>query len=208
MDRKMRHSQRLKSEISKDMKKVFQNIIDICEQYTDTEGTLSEIRLKAKNRVMRYEWKEKYGIELSSDCKFAEYDYCNIGNYQIISYFKDGYISHKEGGGRSISWPENNKQPVNEWLYEVSFSTGAYIFGDDYEGQKQLFHDFFEELRTYKPDYEDLHNHNLYWKLENANKILTRFKKILIKYSDKNTKELKEREINKLKAELEALVKV
>ena len=46
----------------KNMKTTFQKIIDICEQNTDREGTLSEIRLKAKNRVIRYEWKEKYGL--------------------------------------------------------------------------------------------------------------------------------------------------
>ena len=43
------------------MKKTFQKIIDICEKNTDTdkEGTISEIKVKAKNRVIRYEWEEK-----------------------------------------------------------------------------------------------------------------------------------------------------
>ena len=189
----------------KNIKTTFQKIIDICEQNTDTEGTLSEIRLKAKNRVIRYDWEEKYGIKLDSDCRFAEHDYFDFGNYQMISYYKDGYVSHKEKGGRSISWPEGDKQPVDEWLYEISFSTGAFIFGDDYEGQKQLFQDFFEELRTYKPDYEDLHNHNLYWNVKNAKKIMSQFMEILKKYSDKNMEELKSRKINKLEAELNEL---
>lgn len=189
------------------MKKLFEKIIDLCDQYTDTEGTLSDIRLKAKNRVIRYEWEEKYGIKLDSNCRFAEYDFVYLGNYQFISYFKDGYVSYKEGNGRSISWSEGDKQPVDEWIYSISFSTGAYIFGEDYEGQKKLFQDFFEELRTYKPDYEDLHNHCLYWKVENAKEILSKFKIILKKYHDKNSEELKERKINKLKAELEALEK-
>ena len=187
------------------MKKIFEQIIKLCEQNTDEEGTLNDIMVKAKNRVIRYEWEEKYGIKLDSNCKFAEYDYVNLDNYQIISYFKDGITCHKEGYGISISWSEGNKQPVDEWVYEIHFSTGAYIFGDDYEGQQQLFQDFFEELRTYKPDYEDLHNHSLYWKIENAKEIMSKFKEILSKYIDKNRDEFKTRKIEKLKKELEKL---
>ncbi|MBI5954435.1 MAG: hypothetical protein HY865_22490 [Chloroflexi bacterium] len=63
----------------------------------------------------------------------------------------------------------------------------------------------FEELRTYKPDYEDLHNHSLYWKLENAKEIMSQFKVILKKYFDRNMEELKTRKISKLEAELEKL---
>lgn len=189
------------------MKETFQKIIDICEQNTDTEGTLSEIRMKAKNRVIRYEWEEKYGITLPSDCRLAEYDYYRIDDYQLFSYFKDGYDSHKNSYGRSISWPEKGLQPVDQWVYEVGFPTGAYIFGDDYNYQQQLFQDFFEELRTYKPDYEDLHNHNLYWKVENAKEIIGKFKEIKNKYHDRNRDELKERKIAKLEAELNNLKK-
>ena len=189
------------------IKDTFEKIIYLCEHETDEEGTLSEIRIKAKNRVIRYEWEEKYGIILESDCQLAEHDYCRIGEYQIISYFKDGYVSHKAGSGRSISWPEGDKQPVDEWVYSIGFSIGAYIFGEDYDGQKKLFKDFFEELRTYKPDYEDLHNSNLYWKVEHAKEIMSKFKLILEKYADKNNAELNERKIKKLTLELESLKK-
>lgn len=189
----------------KEMKNIFQKIIDICEQNEDTEGTLKEIRVKAKNRVIRYEWEEKYGIKLDSDCRFAEYDYASFDDHQGIYYFEDGYKSHEGNYGRSISWSEGGKQPVDEWLYSVSFGTGAYIFGEDYNGQQQLFQDFFEELRTYKPDYEDLHNHCLYWKPENAKEIMSQFKVILNKYRDRNREELKTRKIAKLEEELTKL---
>ena len=183
------------------MKEIFQNIIDICENNTDTEGTLSEIRIKAKNRVIRYEWEEKYGIKLN-DSRFAEYDFLRIDDYQTFSYFKDGFTCKKEGYGRSISWSEGGKQPVDEWVYSVQFGTGAYIFREDYEGQQQLFKDFFEELRTHKPDYEDLHNNNLYWKVENAKEVMSQFKVILSRYKDRNRDELKAREIKKLEDKL------
>ena len=55
------------------MKEIFQQIVDICEKHKDEEGTLNEIRVKAKNRVIRYEWEEKYGIKLGSNCRFSEY---------------------------------------------------------------------------------------------------------------------------------------
>ena len=190
------------------MKETFQKIIDICEQNTDEEGTLNEIRTKAKNRVIRYEWEEKYGIKLGDNCRFAEYDYSRFDDYQGIYYFKDGYHCHKNSYGRSISWSEGGKQPVDEWIYKISFSTGAYIFGEDYAGQQQIFQDFFEELRTYKPDYEDLINHNLYWKVENAKEIMSQFKIILKKYHDRNKEELKQRKIEKLQAELAALEQI
>jgi len=189
------------------MKNIFQQIIDICEQHQDEEDTLNDIRTKAKNRVIRYEWEEKYGVKLGSNCRFAEYDYVSIDSHQGIHYFKDGYVCHKEGWGRSIGWSEGGKQPVDEWLYSVSFSTGAYIFGEDYKGQQQLFQDFFEELRIYKPDYEDLNNHHLYWKIENAKEIMSQFKVILNKYQQRNREELKTRKIEKLKAELQDLTK-
>ena len=163
------------------MRDTFEKIIFLCENHSDPEGTLKEIRTKAKNRVIRYEWEEKYGIKLGSDARLAEWNYYHLGEYELISYFEDGYKSHKEHSGRSISWPEKGKQPVDEWIYSISFGTGAYIFGEDYDGQQQLFQDFFEELRTYKPDYEDLHNHCLYWKVENAKKIMGKFREILNK---------------------------
>ena len=187
------------------MKEIFKKIIDICEKNIDEEGTLKDILIKGKNRVIRYEWEEKYGIKLDRYARLAEYDYHRIGEYQLISFFEDGYKCKKECYGRSISWPEDEKQPVNEWIYSVGFPTGAYIFGEDYEGQKQLFQDFFEELRTYKPDYEDLHNHDLYWKIENAKEIMSNFNDIFKKYYDLNKEELKQREINKLEAKLNAL---
>lgn len=187
------------------MKDIFQKIIEICEQNTDTEGTLSEIYIKAKNRVIRYEWKEKYDIELPSNCKLSERDYYSFNDYENISYFSDGYKCKEGSYGRSISWPEEGKQPVDEWLYQINFSTGAYIFGDDYEGQKKLFQDFFDELRTYKPDYEDLHNDNLYWKIENAKEIMSQFKTIKNKYNDRNQNELKARKIAKMEDELSKL---
>lgn len=191
------------------MKKIFQDIIDICEanKHLDTEDTLSDIQVKAKSRVIKCEWEEKYGIKMSKYFRPAENDYYNMYNDQSISYFKDGYDCYKKSYGRSISWSEGDKQPVDEWIYSIGFSTGPYIFGMDYDGQEKLFREFFEELRTYKPDYEDLHNRHLYWKIENAKTIMDKFMEILNKYHAKNNDELKSREIAKLEARLSEIKK-
>jgi hypothetical protein len=186
------------------MKNIFKQIIKICERNSD-DPTLKEIKTKALNRVIQYEWEEKYGIKLNDHYRLAEFNYFKIDTYESLVYLKNGYISEKEEVIKYISFEKNGKQPVNEWVYEISFPTGPYIFGNDYYGQLKLFNDFFEELKTYKPDYE---NHNtLYWKLENAKEIMDKFKSILKKYYDLNEKELKKRKIAKLRSELEKLEK-
>ena len=182
----------------------FEKIIKICEE-AEKHDVLSEIARKAKNEVIRDKFANQYGVVLDSSARLAEYDYHNKGEYEHIYWFNDGYKCHEEGHGRSITWPENDKQPVNEWIYSIGFSTGAYIFGQDYDYQQPLFRQFFEELRTYKPDYEDLHNNNLYWKIENASKIYNEFYSILTKYKTLNRDELDSRKIAKLKVELEEL---
>lgn len=188
------------------MKTAFEEILKICEK-AEKHDVLSEIARKAKNEVIRNKFANEYGVVLDSSARLAEYDYHNKGDYERISWFEDGYKCHEESRGRSISWSEDGKQPVNEWIYSIGFSTGAYIFGEDYYYQQSLFRQFFEELRTYKPDYEDLHNNYLYWKIENASTIYKQFYNILEKYKTLNREELGERKIAKLKAELEALTK-
>lgn len=173
----------------------------------DKEGTLSDVSIKMQNRLKRIEFEEKYGIVLDSDARLAEYDFVRIGEHQMISYFADAERHKENGGGRYISWSDDDKQPHNEWIYNVSFGTGAYIFGDDYEGQQSIFQAFFNELKSYNPDYSDTPNKGLYWKIENAKEIVNKFKEILNKYKELNRQELKNRKIAKLRNELESLEK-
>lgn len=188
------------------METPFEKIIKICEE-AEKHDVLSEIARKAKNEVIRNKFANEYGVVLDSSARLAEYDYHKKSEYEYISWFNDGYKCNKEHYGRSIPWSEDDKQPVNEWIYSIGFSTGAYIFGQDYDYQQPLFKQFFEELRTYKPDYEDLHNHYLYWKIENASKIYKEFYCILTKYKTLNQDELNSRKIAKLQAELDALLR-
>ena len=101
------------------------------------------------------------------------------------------------------SSPVNGRQPENELLFVIGIPTGAYIFGDDYPSK--FFQDFWLELKRYNPDYIDECNHNIYWKIENAKEICNNFEAILQKYHSLNKEDFNNREIEKLKKEIEKL---
>ncbi len=109
----------------------------------------------------------------------------------------------REKHGRKISWSEDDSQPEDEFLLDISFATGAYIFGDDCP--IELFKEFFNELKSYGPKYIDKHNKCLYFSMENAGRVFNEFENILNKYNEKNKEDEKKRRVKKLKAELEKL---
>jgi len=197
----------------KAIKTAYQDILAVCEKYSylrDRDGAfgdIEEMAEKAKNHLLVIEWQEKYGIELSHDAKLFTTDFIEINNYMRFCYFR--YVAEDKDRhiGRFITWSDDGRHPKNEWFLVIDFPTGPYIFGEDYDEQRDLFQDFFEELKSYHPDFSDTHNNVLYWKLENAKDIYKDFDKILQKYEDKNRAELKERRIAKLKKELEELEK-
>lgn len=184
-------------------KKAYSELKEVCEKYAvefDNKYGLYDIRKalqEADNHLRAIELYEEHGIRLSE--LYYNPDHTNIDDYRGISFY--------DGERRNISWPDDGKQPKDVHLYQIGFSTGAYIFGRDYDSQQQVFKDFYEELKTYKPDYSDNHNHSLYWKLENAKPIHDKFNEILKKYHERNTSELKQRKADKLRKELAELEK-
>jgi len=200
-----------------DIKKIkasYEEIIVMCEKHkylSDMHpsdfGDVKKLEMSAKGHLMLIDWFEKYGIDISHNVNPCDGNYINIGYYRNISYFRDAKCEKEQGHGKFISWSDDGRQPMNEWLYSIGFSTGAYIFGDDYQGQRQIFQDFFDELKSYNPDYADTANHHLYWKLENSKKIFKEFNGILKKYEKKCQNERKQMEANKLREELAKLEK-
>lgn len=87
----------------------------------------------------------------------------------------------------------------------IRFPTGAYIFGDHYA--KELFNDFFDELKTFEPKYTDTMNSSLYFSMDKAGNFYNNFKKILNKYHDKNKEIYKKIRAEELRKELEKLEK-
>lgn len=114
----------------------------------------------------------------------------------------EGIYFYAEGKG-TISWEDDRKKPDNEWLYKVHFPTGAYIFGEHYP--KELFNEFFEELKTYNPAFSDSHNNCLYFRPENAKAIFVAMPGILENYHKRVAEDAKRMKIKQLKAELENL---
>ena len=189
-------------------KKAYTEMLTVCEKYTGFSSQfgffdIDEMKTKAKNHLQVIEWNDKYGIELSHDHKPYSTNFIRINDYLSFQLFKDSEKCKEEHRGRSISWSDDGRQPEDGWFLVIGFSTGSYIFGEDYEGQQQLFQDFFKELQGYNPDYSDTTNKNLYWKIENSKLIYNDFSDILKKYHDKNKNELNERKVKKLKMELE-----
>ena len=194
----------------KKWKKAYTDILEVCQKYHDFDNLyrlrdVDDIISSAKNHLLLIEWYEKYGLRIDHDFKPYSFNYIRLDDYTSLSHYGDGEKEKNAGSGKCISWSDDGKQPENEWLFIISFPTGAYIFGEDYNYQKELFKDFFNELKSYNPDYSDTANKHLYWKLENAKTIYEMFKSILNKYYERNSSELKQRKVEKLRAELTRL---
>lgn len=180
------------------MIETYKKIIEICENSKESEWTLRGIKSDAENALLRWEWLTLYGIKISETANIKTQGYYNFNEYEGFSFFDDK-------GTKYISISYDGRQPKNEYVYTIWLSTGPFIFGNDYVYQTTLFEEFFGELRGYNPDYLDLENKALYWKIENAGKIFNDFSGILNKYHAINKSQLKEREIAKLEAKLNKL---
>ena len=128
---------------------------------------------------------------------------CSGGYY--IKIDGDRHIIFCKKDSKAISWSDDGRQPDNEYLYSISFPTGAYIFGDFYP--KELFQKFFLELKTYNPKYIDTANKSLYFSPDNAKKIHAKYKDLLKKYRDMAGDEYKKIRAEKLREELDKLEK-
>lgn len=196
----------------KKWKKAYTDILAVCEKYPDfyelySFNDLKTMQNSANDHLTLIEWYEKYGLKISHEYAPYSHNYFSLGNYMAFNHFGDAKKAKDNGSGKFISWSDNGNQPKDEWLFNIHFSTGAYIFGEDYKYQQQLFQDFFNELKTYSPDYSDTVNKSLYWKLENTKPIYTDFISILNKYREHNQSELNQRKADKLRKELQELEK-
>lgn len=197
------------SERSK-IKKAYKEIEKVCEKHIDIAKSINMDDIKtmlssAKNHLLIIEWEEKYGISLPHSKRLYRTDYVRIDGCLSFSYYNDGEKNQENGSGKYISWSDDERQPKNEWLLCISFPTGAYVFGQDYEGQQKLFQDFFNELKSYGPKYTDTANKTLYWNIENAKKIYNEVGSVFAKYKERNKSEFKAREIQRLRKEMEKL---
>lgn len=184
----------------KQTKKACEEILEVINKHKDIfdidiSYEVKDLDYRLKAYIFGLELKESYGLNVNhKDIRSTDFtrfnDYVRIGAYG-------------KKHNRTISWSSDGRQPEDEVLLVISFSTGAYIFGDDYP--TELFKEFFLELKTYKPDYVDDANKALYWKIENAKDIFNSFESILDKYNEVNKKDIKIREIERLQKKIQEL---
>ena len=159
-----------------------------------------EMERKSKLHLFGLELKETYGLNISPE-KIDRLEWVMCGDYIAIGWY--------DGEKRYISWLDEGQQPKNIYLIKISFSTGPYMFGDgdifDKDYPVDFFQRFWNELKTYNPDFIDSANRSLFWKLENGKEIFNSFNDILKKYHALNKEDIKQRRIKKMEEELNAL---
>lgn len=176
------------------MKKIeaYKKILDVVDE------CMARVRLddcydlsgRLKELIQRETLASEFGIKIDGRGSNGWYE---VSMYEFLGLYG---VRH----GRSISWPDCGNQPDDEWLYSIQFSTGAYIFDQEYP--TQTFNAFFSELKTFGPKYLDSANHALYFTSENSSAVHAAFGDVLNKYAAKVKDELRAKKIGQLKAEL------
>ena len=151
---------------------------------------------KLKSRANAIEIFNLFQIDELNTGETSNTDYIKISDNCFIAKFSEELY-------RTISCSDDKTQPNNEWLYAITFSYGAYIFGDHYP--TETFNKFFDELKTYRPSYCDTVSHKMYFSSENASAIHKNYKSIFEKYREIASEEIKQIRIKNLEKELENL---
>lgn len=177
---------------------LWKEMLDLLDKHNDLieQDYEIDIRDKLKSRIKAYEIASKFDIELPGKSVGSYVDFVRLDNCRFIGL-------HGEKYKRTISWPDDGKQPEDEWLYGIHFSSGAFIFHSEYP--TKTFDQFFNELKSYGPKYIDTVNHYLYFDETNAKKVNDNYKNIFKKYQELAKKEVTESEIIKLQEKLEKL---
>lgn len=147
---------------------------------------------------------EEFGFGGKS--RYSYNGYVEVSDYEFIAKYGEDY-------DRTIAWPDDDQQPDDEWLYVISFPTGAYVLGDYRDGNypsfekqgRDIFNTFFNELKKYEPKYVDTANNTLYFSASNAKIAHDNLYEIFNKYKNLATVENKKRMAEKLRKELEEL---
>lgn len=175
--------------------KAYKEIIALLEKYReDIVFDVDYLKRQAEKHIFGVALVEKRGFNL---------DPTQINSTDWQKLKENIYIGFFDGERRKISWSDDGRQPKNELLLNISFPTGAYIFGGDYP--TEFFNQFFSELKSYKPSYVDTRNNNLYYNLENGAKVFNDYDKIMKKYQDLNKKDRLRRKAEKMRKELEEI---
>lgn len=179
-------------------KKLYDKIFKLLTQFDDLHILDTDnLQEKADRHLYKLELEEKYGIVIKKEG--ANRNWENLGQFISLGMFG-------KNQRRTIGCPDDGRQPEDEVLLLISFSTGAYIFGDDYD--TEIFNEFFLELKSYGPKYSDSQNKKLYFTLENSTEVYNNFQKILNNFRGKYVARRDTREIEKLEEKLNKLKEI
>lgn len=174
--------------------KAHKELLGVVKKYEDEFKRSSVASVHSiKGEIERLEKEEEFGIQLTraGDGHFSvagAYD-----NWSRVLYFSDD-------NGRSIGWSDDGRQPENEWLYIITFPTGAYIFGKPYP--TETFQSFFMELKQFEPKYCDTANKELCFTPEKAKAVHESFWEIFGRHKAMVESELKKKRKVELLEEL------
>ena len=177
--------------------KAHKELLKVVEKHEEVfKGSSVANVYQIKWEIERLEKEEEFGIPLtrSGDGHLSvdgAYD-----NWSRVLYFSDE-------NGRSIGWSDDDRQPVNEWLYVISFTTGAYIFGRPYP--QETFKSLFLELKEFGAKYCDTANSSLYFPPDKAKAVHGAFWEIFNRHKDMVEGELKKKRKAELLEELKTL---
>lgn len=173
----------------------YQEILDVMEKNKDAIKARRsiDIRSRIKDLIKMFAVFSEFSICVEDRQEASGGTYYKISEYQFIGLYGE---DHR----RTVSWLDDGEQPENEWLYCFSFSTGAYIFGQDYP--MKTFNGFFNKLKSYEPKYCDSNNHSMYFSKENAAAVHDDFKSIMDEYREVAKAEFKKNRAKKLREEL------
>lgn len=178
----------------KETEKAYKEIFKVLDKYEGLHNIdINTIKEKSQYHLFGLKLKDEYGFNIDPT-KINSLGWTKLGEYISISKY--------DGVNRRVSFPDDGRQPDNEYLLNISFPTGAYIFGDHYP--TEFFERFFQELKTYEPKFIDSANKSLYFSLDKAGKIFNEFDGLYKKYQVLNTEDFRKRKIIKMEQALEA----
>lgn len=190
-------------------RKLIENIYDLVKDFeekilsVEEERTLNSIKEELEKYKIKYEYFDKYGVEIKTTKINGK------ENIKVDDEYAHIYISRILG--KDNCYILNSKeQPNNELLMIYGHSTGSYMFGgngwenDSYYDPK-LFDMYFEELKKYNYSYIDDLNSKLYFTLDEGFKLYKDYKNICEKYQKLFDERRKQHKIDEMKKKIEEL---
>lgn len=186
--------------------KIIKELKDLCVERTtrsnDPEEYIKKIVEIAENQKKIHEFNDKYWLWIPYSSSFS-WNFCKISDQMRIVYFWDAAEDKKKWNWYYISRSDDWRQPKEEQLLDIHFSTWAYFLSWAYP--QNTFQLMWEELKSFWPKYCDTANRWLYFTLDKCREVCKEFPNIVKKYRDIAQEEIKEKEKEELRKQLKKL---